>query len=71
MFNQGRINIHIEHNTKPNDSLVVSSNICITAVLELFHQPKKIREMEEYSIQMAAPDAIENIISIIMEVAES
>ena len=35
MFNQGRINIHIEHKTKPNDSLVVSSNICIIAVSEL------------------------------------
>ena len=42
-----------------------------TAVLELFHQPEKIREMEEQSLQMAAPDATEKIISIIMEVAES
>jgi len=42
-----------------------------TAVLELFHQPEKIREMEEQSVQMAAPDATEKIISTIMEVAES
>ena len=40
-------------------------------VLELFRQPEKIREMEEYSIQMAAPDATENIISTIIEIAES
>ena len=42
-----------------------------TVVLELFHQPEKIREMEEQSLQMAAPDATEKIISTIMEVAES
>ena len=42
-----------------------------TAVLELFRQPEKIREMEEYSIQMAAPDATDNIISTIIEIAES
>ena len=42
-----------------------------TAVLELFHQPEKIREMEEQSVQMAAPDATEKIISTIMEIAES
>ena len=41
------------------------------AVLELFRQPEKIREMEEYSIQMAAPDATDNIISTIIEIAES
>ena len=42
-----------------------------TAVLELFRQPEKIKEMEDYSIKLAAPDATENIISIIMEIAES
>ena len=42
-----------------------------TVVLELFREPEKIRKMEEYSIQMAAPDATENIISTIMEIAES
>ena len=42
-----------------------------TAVLELFKQPKKIQKMEEESIQMAAPDATENIISTIMELAIS
>jgi len=42
-----------------------------TAVLELFRQPEKIRKMEKYSIQMAAPDATVNIINTIMEIAES
>ena len=42
-----------------------------TTVLELFRQPEKIREMEEQSIQMAAPDATEKIISTIIEVAQS
>ena len=40
-------------------------------VLELFKNPEKIQTMEEYSIQMAAPDATENIINTIMEIAES
>ena len=40
-------------------------------VLELFQNPEKIQTMEEYSIQMAAPDATENIINTIMEIAES
>jgi UDP-N-acetylglucosamine:LPS N-acetylglucosamine transferase len=42
-----------------------------TTVLELFKQPEKIQEMEKQSIQMAAPDATENIISTIMEIAIS
>ena len=42
-----------------------------TTVLELFRQPEKIREMEEQSVQMAAPDAMKKIISTIMEIAES
>ena len=42
-----------------------------TAIQELFLQPKKIRKMEESSIQMAAPYATENIISTIMEIAKS
>jgi UDP-N-acetylglucosamine--N-acetylmuramyl-(pentapeptide) pyrophosphoryl-undecaprenol N-acetylglucosamine transferase len=42
-----------------------------TTVLELFKQPEKIQEMEKHSIQMAAPDATENIISTIMEIAIS
>ena len=40
-------------------------------VLELFQNPEKIQTMEEYSIQMAAPDATQNIINTIMEIAES
>jgi len=40
-------------------------------VLELFKNPEKIQRMEEQSIQMAAPDAIINIINTIMEIAES
>ena len=40
-------------------------------VLELFNNPEKIQRMEEQSIQMAAPDAIVNIINTIMEIAES
>ena len=40
-------------------------------VLELFQNPKKIQTMEEYSIEMAAPNATENIINTIMEIAES
>ena len=40
-------------------------------VLKLFQNPEKIQTMEEYSIQMAAPDATENIINTIMEIAES
>ena len=40
-------------------------------VLELFQNPEKIQTMEEYSIQMAAPDATENIVNTIMEIAES
>ena len=42
-----------------------------TTVLELFRQPEKIREMEEQSVQMAAPDATEKIISTIIEIAQS
>ena len=42
-----------------------------TTVLELFNHPEMIQEMEEQSIQMAAPDATENIISTIMEIAIS
>jgi len=42
-----------------------------TTVQELFLQPKKIREMEASSIQMAAPHATENIISTIMDIAKS
>ena len=40
-------------------------------VLELFQNPEKIQTMEEKSVQMAAPDATENIISTIMEIAKS
>jgi UDP-N-acetylglucosamine:LPS N-acetylglucosamine transferase len=40
-------------------------------VLELFQNPEKIQTMEEYSIQMAAPDATQNIINTILEIAES
>ena len=40
-------------------------------VLELFQNPEKIQTMEEYSMQMAAPDATQNIINTIMEIAES
>ena len=42
-----------------------------TTILELFQQPEKIKEMENRSIEMAAPDATENIISTIMEIARS
>ena len=42
-----------------------------TTVLELFKQPERIQEMEKKSIQMAAPDATENIVSTIMEIAIS
>ncbi len=42
-----------------------------TTVLELFKQPEKIQAMEKQYIQMAAPDATENIISTIMEIAIS
>ena len=42
-----------------------------STVLDLFRQPEKIREMEEQSVQMAAPDATEKIISTIMEIAQS
>ena len=35
LINQGRINIQIEHNIKPNDSLDISSNIYIIDVSEL------------------------------------
>ena len=42
-----------------------------TTVLELFKQPEKIQEMEKQSIQMAAPDATQNIILTIMEIAIS
>ena len=40
-------------------------------ILELLKNPDKIQTMEEKSIQMAAPDAIVNIINTIMEIAES
>ena len=40
-------------------------------VLELFQNPEKIQTMEELSVQMAAPDATQNIINTIMEIAES
>jgi len=42
-----------------------------TVVLELFRESKKIRKMEENSLQIATPDATKNIISTIMEIAES
>ncbi|MBC8256902.1 MAG: hypothetical protein H8E85_06285 [Candidatus Marinimicrobia bacterium] len=42
-----------------------------TTVLDLFNKPEKIQEMEKQSIQMAAPDATENIVSTIMEIAIS
>jgi len=41
------------------------------AIIELFCQSGKINEMEECSIQMSTPDSTENIISAIMEIAES
>ena len=40
-------------------------------VIELFRQPKKIRKMEAYSTHMATPNAIENIISTIMDIAKN
>ena len=42
-----------------------------TTVFELFNHPEVIKQMEKQSIQMAAPDATENIISTIMEIAIS
>ena len=42
-----------------------------TTIIELFKQPEKIKKMENRSIQMAVPDATENIISTIMEIARS
>ena len=41
------------------------------AIIELFCQSEKINEMEKCSIQTSTPDATENIISAIMEIAES
>jgi UDP-N-acetylglucosamine--N-acetylmuramyl-(pentapeptide) pyrophosphoryl-undecaprenol N-acetylglucosamine transferase len=40
-------------------------------VLELFQNPEKIREMEENSSQLAAPNATVDIINTIMQIAES
>ena len=42
-----------------------------TTVLDLLHQPRKIKAMEQKSLDMAVPDATEKIVEVIMELAES